>query len=127
MTKATEPRLLVVGEGPSSLLELEPMLVPLGYRLVRASMEQALRLLPTDEFVAIVVDLPGSAAEAIEAAKAFGTCRPSTDVPILFAGPNRLGSGNLQSYTEHGIEFLVKPLDKESLFRSSRSRSSCFK
>jgi len=112
MTKATEPKLLVVGEGPSSLLELEPMLVPLGYRLVRGSREQALRPLQTDEFVAIVVDLPGSPGDAVEAAKEFGACRPSTDVPVLFAGPNRLGNGNLQSYTEHGIEFLVKPIDQ---------------
>jgi signal transduction histidine kinase len=115
MTEATEPRLLVVGDAPSSLPELDPMLVPLGYRLVRMSRDQSLRLSPTDEFVAIVVDLPGSPAGAIEAANVFRSLRLCARVPLLFIGPNRFGSATLQGYTEHGVEFLIKPIDQDVL------------
>jgi signal transduction histidine kinase len=112
MTEATEPRLLVVGDTPSSLLELETLLVPLGYHLQHASRDQALRVSAADELVAIVVDLPGSPSEAIEAATIFRSCRPG-NVPMLFLGPNRFGYGMLQAYTEQGIEFLVKPINQE--------------
>src|SRR5580765_1985939 len=115
MTEATEPRLLVVGDAPSTLSELDPLLEPFGYRLVRVSRDQALHLLPTDEFVAIVIDLPGPSPDPMETAQAFLSCRPSAYVPMLFTGPNRFGYGTLQGYTEHGIEFLVKPINQEVL------------
>jgi signal transduction histidine kinase len=114
MTEATEPRLLVVGETPSSLLDLETLLVSLGYHLVQVSREQALRLSNTDEIVAMMIDLPGAPSEAIDAAKSFRSCGLGS-VPMLFLGSNRLEYGMLQAYTEQGIEFLIKPVDHEVL------------
>jgi signal transduction histidine kinase len=115
MTEATEPRLLVVGDTPSTLSELDPLLEPLGYRLMRVSHDTALHLLPTDEFVAIVVDLPSSSPDPMETAQAFRSCRTNAYVPMLFTGPNRFGYGTLEGYTEQGIEFLVKPINQEVL------------
>jgi signal transduction histidine kinase len=113
MTEAALPRLLVVGDGPSCLPEIEPIVVLLGLRLTRASHEQMIHQAAAEDVVAIVVDLP--VADGIEGAKTVRGWEAAAGVPVLFVGPSTKERDGLQGYTEDGVEFLVRPIDEKVL------------
>jgi signal transduction histidine kinase len=116
MPEATEPRLLIVGDAPSSSASLESMLSPLGVRLVVASPDQALRLASSDDIAAIVVDAAAPSTGHVEAANWFRAGKLGRRVPLFFL--TRVSNGpyeQLQGYTHDGIEYLRMPIDQHAL------------
>ena len=115
MIDATGPALLVVDDGRESSQSLEALALPLGLRVVNASVEQALGLLPLGGFAGVLVD-----ADACGDARAtfarFRDCLPDSAVPVLLlAKADGASNDSLRAYVRDGVDYLAVPIDAAAL------------
>jgi CheY-like chemotaxis protein/anti-sigma regulatory factor (Ser/Thr protein kinase) len=110
---ATAAAVLIVDDRPENLESLEVFLEPLGARIVTAgSGREALRLLTTEQFAVILLDVQMPEMDGFETA-AFVRSRAETrSIPIIFltgisASPEHVFRG----YEAGAVDYIVKPVD----------------
>jgi PAS domain S-box-containing protein len=105
--------ILLVDNQPAHLLTLRAILKDLGQNLVEAtSGEEALRVLLTDEFALVLLDLQMHGMDALETAKLIRSQERSRFTPIIFLTAyesNRLPVEE-HAYALGAVDYLVKPL-----------------
>ena len=118
MSEATEPRVLVVEEGTANSTWIEPLLAPLGLRVVSSSSERGIEALLRETFVAVLVHLEADgqerAARFVEATSVLQSSPPRPCVPTFFlvsAEP----SDPFDGYIRHGLDYLHNPVDALTL------------
>ncbi|MDY7230170.1 GAF domain-containing protein [Hyalangium rubrum] len=121
---ATEPSVLLVDDNPANLIALEAILEPLGVRLAKASSgEQALRLLLSEEFAVILLDVQMTGMDGYETAALIKQRERTRNVPIIFLTAYGRGEAEVQEGYAHGaVDYLQKPFSSEVL----RSKVSVF-
>jgi PAS domain S-box-containing protein len=119
-----EARILLVDDTPANLLALEVVLEPLGQPLVKArSGEEALRLLASQTFALIVLDVMMPGLDGFQTAALIRDRHPSQRIPIIFLSAiNREDSDFTRGYAHGAVDYLVKPFSPEIL----RSKVSVF-
>src|SRR5205823_5854212 len=105
-------KILLVDDQPANLLALEVILEELGQELVRVtSGEEALRLLPDQNFAVILLDVQMQGLDGFETAKRIRSRERSRHTPIIFLTAYE-GDAALvtEAYQLGAVDFLVKPL-----------------
>src|SRR4051794_20463305 len=105
-------KVLLVDDQPANLLALEAILEDLGQDLVRAtSGEEALRLLPDQDFAVVLLDVQMQGLDGFETAKRMRNQERARHTPIIFLTAHE-GDAALvtEAYQLGAVDFLVKPL-----------------
>jgi PAS domain S-box-containing protein len=108
---------LLVDDRPENLLALEAVLDGPGLRLHRAgSGEQALRLLESADFAAVVLDVQMAGLDGFETARRIRARDRDRPTPILFVTAYDSDEFPLaEAYALGAVDYLVKPLVPEIL------------
>jgi CheY-like chemotaxis protein/anti-sigma regulatory factor (Ser/Thr protein kinase) len=110
---ATAAAVLIVDDRPENLESLEVFLEPLGARIVTAgSGREALRLLTTDQFAVILLDVQMPEMDGFETAAYIRSRAETRSIPIIFltgisASPEMVFRG----YEAGAVDYIVKPVD----------------
>ncbi|ADO68437.1 Sensor protein [Stigmatella aurantiaca DW4/3-1] len=122
--QAEEPGVLLVDDHPANLVALEAILSPLGVRLTKASSgEQALRLLLSQEFAVILLDVQMAGLNGYETAGLIKQRERTRNIPIIFLTAHSQDETEvLAGYAQGAVDYLRKPLSPEVL----RSKVSVF-
>jgi CheY-like chemotaxis protein len=106
-------KILLVDDRPENLLALEAILSALDQTLVRASSgEEALKLLLTDDFAVILLDVQMPGMDGYETASHIKRRERTRDIPIIFLtainhGPHHTFRG----YAAGAVDYISKPFD----------------
>ena len=113
----TEPSVLLVDDNPANLLALEAILLPLGVRLAKASSgEQALRLLLSEEFAVILLDVQMQGMDGYETAALIKQRERTRNVPIIFLTAYGRDEQDVKAgYAQGAVDYLQKPFPAEVL------------
>jgi CheY-like chemotaxis protein len=107
------PRILLVDDRPENLLALEAILHGFGYDLAKAnSGEEALKLLLTDDFALILLDVQMPGMDGFETATHIKQRERTREIPILFL--TAIDSEAHQAYRGYAagaVDYLSKPFD----------------
>jgi K+-sensing histidine kinase KdpD len=117
MDRGTEPSVLLVDDNPANLLALESILLPLGVRLAKASSgEQALRLLLSEEFAVILLDVQMQGLDGYETASLIKQRERTRNIPIIFlTAYGRDETEVKEGYAQGAVDYLQKPFPAEVL------------
>ncbi|MBN1209820.1 MAG: GAF domain-containing protein [Myxococcaceae bacterium] len=114
---ATEPSVLLVDDNPANLIALEAILVPLQVRLIKASSgEQALRLLLSEEFAVILLDVQMVGLDGYETAALIKQRERTRNIPIIFLTAYGSNEADVKAGYAHGaVDYLQKPYSPDVL------------
>jgi CheY-like chemotaxis protein/anti-sigma regulatory factor (Ser/Thr protein kinase) len=104
---------LIVDDRPENLVTLGAFLEPLGARMVTASSgREALRLLTTQQFAVILLDVQMPEMDGFETAAYIRAGTRTRSIPIIFltgisASPEHIFRG----YEAGAVDYIVKPVD----------------
>jgi signal transduction histidine kinase/CheY-like chemotaxis protein len=120
----TEASVLLVDDNPANLLALEAILLPLGVRLAKAtSGEQALRLLLSEDFAVILLDVQMEGMDGYETASLIKQRERTRNIPIIFLTAYGRDETDVKAgYAQGAVDYLQKPFSAEVL----RSKVSVF-
>jgi PAS domain S-box-containing protein len=109
----TKASILLVDDNTANLLAAEAVLEPLNQRLVRASSgPEALRLLETEPFAVVVLDVRMPGMDGLETARRIrGQLNRSVPIIFLTADPQEVFRG----YEAGAVDYLVKPYPPDVL------------
>ncbi|HYH95175.1 GAF domain-containing protein [Hyalangium sp.] len=121
---SVDTSVLLVDDNPSNILALEAILAPLQVRLVKAlSGEQALRLLLSEEFAVILLDVQMEGMDGFETATLIKQRERNRNIPIIFLTAYGRDETEVKAGYAHGaVDYLQKPFSAEVL----RSKVSVF-
>jgi len=104
---------LLVDDRPANLIALEATLAPVGVRVVTAtSGPEALRLLLTDEFAVVLLDVQMPGMDGFETASLIKRHPRTASTPIIFVTAiHRDAEHVFQGYEKGGVDYLLKPVD----------------
>jgi CheY-like chemotaxis protein/anti-sigma regulatory factor (Ser/Thr protein kinase) len=108
---------LIVDDRPENLESLEVFLEPLGARIVTAgSGRDALRLLTTEEFAVILLDVQMPEMDGFETAAFIRSRTETRSIPIIFlTGISASPENVFRGYEAGAVDYIVKPVDPEIL------------
>ncbi|HEY2031495.1 MAG TPA: ATP-binding protein [Myxococcales bacterium] len=111
------PGILIVDDYAPNLIALEAALETLGHKIVRArSGEEALRLLDTQVFDLIVLDVQMPGLGGMKTAELARQRSGSEHIPIIFMSATTTDmAAVLRGYSLGAVDFLVKPVDADVL------------
>ncbi|MEO6418532.1 MAG: ATP-binding protein, partial [Polyangiaceae bacterium] len=111
------PAVLLVDDNAANLVALEAILMPLGYRTVKArSGEEALKHLLQEDFTVILLDVQMPGMDGFEAASAIKAHPRTADIPIIFVTAiSREASHIFKGYAHGAVDYLLKPFEPEVL------------
>jgi signal transduction histidine kinase/CheY-like chemotaxis protein len=113
----SEPCVLLVDDNPANLIALEATLAPLGVRLAKASSgEQALRLLLTEDFAVILLDVQMAGMNGYETAALIKQRERTRTIPIIFLTAFGRDEADVKLGYAHGaVDYLQKPYSSDVL------------
>ena len=116
--------MLIVDDRVENLVALEELLIPLGYRIVRAmSADDALRHLLHEDFAVVLLDVRMPGVDGVETARLIKARQKSRVTPIIFI--TALDANRRQvseAYASGAVDYLFKPIDPTTL----RAKVSAF-
>ncbi|MHB9122077.1 MAG: hybrid sensor histidine kinase/response regulator [Thermoanaerobaculia bacterium] len=109
--------ILIVDDEPGGLTTLHAVLAPLGCRIVKAaSGEQALRVLLTEDFAVILLDVQMGGMDGFETATVIHTRERSMYTPIIFLAGSEMAPGQMfRGYAVGCVDYIFKPYDPDIL------------
>ncbi len=116
-TSENKVNVLLVDDRPANLLALEAILDELRQNLVRAfSGEEALRLLESDDFAVVLLDVNMPGLGGFETARLIRSRERSRHTPIIFLTAHHSDAFPVvEAYRLGAVDYLVKPLIPEIL------------
>jgi signal transduction histidine kinase/CheY-like chemotaxis protein len=113
----TPPSVLLVDDNPANLIALELILAPLKVRLIKAtSGEQALRLLLTEDFAVILLDVLMTGMSGYETAALIKHRERTRNIPIIFLTAYGRDEADVRTGYAHGaVDYLQKPFSPDVL------------
>jgi hypothetical protein len=111
------PKILIVDDTPANLLAFEVALEPLGYEIVKtASGFDALRLLLTQDFSLILMDVQMPIMSGIETVKRIRASKRHRHTPIVFITAVHRGMPFiLEAYGMGAVDYILKPCEPNIL------------
>ena len=112
-TDAAAAAVLIVDDRPENLDALEAFLEPLGARIVTAgSGREALRLLTTEPFAVILLDVQMPEMDGFETAASIRSRAETRSIPIIFlTGISASPENVFRGYEAGAVDYIVKPVD----------------
>ena len=112
-TDAAAAAVLIVDDRPENLDALEAFLEPLGARIVTAgSGREALRLLTTEQFAVILLDVQMPEMDGFETAASIRGRAETRSIPIIFlTGISASPENVFRGYEAGAVDYIVKPVD----------------
>jgi len=109
--------ILAVDDTPANLTALEALLVRPGVNVARAaSGAEALALMQTQEFAAVVLDAQMPILDGFEVARRIRRGEFGSATPIIFLTAFEVGGDEIRNaYASGAVDLLVKPFDPEVL------------
>ena len=110
---AAAAAVLIVDDRPENLETLEVFLEPLGARIVTAgSGREALRLLTTEQFAVILLDVQMPEMDGFETAAFIRSRAETRSIPIIFlTGISASPENVFRGYEAGAVDYIVKPVD----------------
>ncbi len=114
---ARSPAVLIVDDNEPNLLALEAVLLPLGYRVTRASSgEEALHRIRERDFDLVLLDVMMPGMDGYETATRIRQETRLPEIPIVFVTALDTTPADLmKGYASGGADYLVKPFDPDVL------------
>ncbi|UQA56783.1 response regulator [Polyangium aurulentum] len=111
------PKVLIVDDTPANLLAFEVALEPLGYEITKAgSGFDALRMLLTQDFSLILMDVQMPVMSGIETAKRIKESKRHRHTPIIFiTAVQRSMPFILEGYGTGAVDYILKPVEPNVL------------
>ena len=111
--EAAAAAVLIVDDRPENLEALEAFLEPLGARIVTAgSGREALRLLTTEQFAVILLDVQMPEMDGFETAAFIRSRTETRSIPIIFlTGISASPENVFRGYEAGAVDYIVKPVD----------------
>jgi CheY-like chemotaxis protein/anti-sigma regulatory factor (Ser/Thr protein kinase) len=112
-TDSAAAAVLIVDDRPENLQALEAFLEPLGARIVTAgSGREALRLLTTEQFAVILLDVQMPEMDGFETAASVRSRPETRSIPIIFlTGISASPENVFRGYEAGAVDYIVKPVD----------------
>jgi len=113
-----QPKILIVDDREDSLLSIETILEPDGYKLVKAnSGRQALKILLNEhDFAMIMMDVKMPNLNGFETASLIYEREKLKHIPIIFITANNYGDENMyRGYQAGAVDYIFKPINPQVL------------
>lgn len=110
------PKILLVDDREDNLTSMEAILVPDGYRCIKAaSGRQALKILLTDiDFALILMDVKMPNLNGFETAALIYEREKLRHIPIIFITANTYGEENIfKGYRMGAVDYIYKPVNPD--------------
>ncbi len=117
MDEIAPANILIVDDHPANLMALEALLEPLKQRVVKAgSGDEALKLLLTEDFALILLDVQMPGIDGFETAKLVKAHKRTAAIPIIFVTAISRDAANVfKGYAHGAVDYLLKPIDPDIL------------